>query len=163
MSTALTVRCIRASESAAPAQRGRYAAAEEAQAASGARPPDEVAFYRKYTEGMLRRYMYRSMEIGRMPSLLGEFSFRGKVSSRKARSFEDSVIFVHDVEKCLKRLDAFSLNLVAKIALQEYTQAEAAEMLGLSTRTVVRKYADTLDRLTIIFLRLKLLEVPSMR
>ena len=160
MSAALTVRCIRASESAAPAQRGRYAATE---AASGARPPDEVAFYRKYAEGMLRRYMYRSMEIGRMPSLLGEFSFRGRVSSRKARSFEDSVIFVHDVEKCLKKLDAFSLNLVAKIALQEYTQAEAAEMLGLSTRTVVRKYADTLDRLTIIFLRLKLLEVPSMR
>src|ERR1700760_4785236 len=62
MSAALTVRCIRASESAAPAQRGRYAATE---AASGARPPDEVAFYRKYAEGMLRRYMYRSMEIGR--------------------------------------------------------------------------------------------------
>jgi predicted transcriptional regulator len=52
---------------------------------------------------------------------------------------------------------------VAKIALQEYTQAETAELLGLSTRTVVRKYADTLDRLTVIFLRLKLLEVPSLR
>jgi DNA-directed RNA polymerase specialized sigma24 family protein len=107
--------------------------------------------------------MYRSMEIGRIPSLLGEFSFRGKSSSRKPKSFEDSVIFVHDVEKCLKKLDAFSLELVGKIALQEYTQAETAEMLGSNTRSVVRRYDEALDRLTVIFLRLNLMQVPPMR
>ncbi len=159
MSAALTVRCLQASYSAATA-RGR--AETPAQVSGSIQPPEEVAFYRKYTEGMLRRYMYRSMEIGRIPSLLGEFSFPGKSSSRKPRSFEDSVIFVHDVEKCLKKLDAFSQELVGKIALQEYTQAEAAEMLGLSTRSVVRRYAEALDQLTVIFLRLDLMQVPRM-
>ena len=161
MSAALTVRCLQANYSATPAQGGRHEAENSAQTSASTQPPEEVAFYRKYTEGMLRRYMYRSMEIGRIPSLLGEFSFRGKSSSRKPRSFEDSVIFVHDVEKCLKKLDAFSLELVGKIALQEYTQAETAEMLGLSTRSVVRKYAEALDRLTVIFLRLDLMQVPK--
>ena len=31
----------------------------------------ELAFYRKYTEGMLRRYVRLSMEAGRAPSLAG--------------------------------------------------------------------------------------------
>ena len=128
---------------------------------SGAKPPVEVAFYRKYTEGMLRRYMYRSMEIGRAPSLLGDFSFRGKSSNRRAYSFEDSVIFVHDVERCLAKLNPLERELVGRIALQEYTQGEAAELLGMSIRTVVRRYADALDRLTYIFLRLKLMQVPG--
>jgi hypothetical protein len=163
VSAALTVRCLQASYSAAPARGGQYAAERSAQTSVNTQPPEEVAFYRKYTEGMLRRYMYRSMEIGRIPSLLGEFSFRGKSSSRKPKSFEDSVIFVHDVEKCLKKLDALSLELVGKIALQEYTQAETAEMLGSNTRSVVRRYDEALDRLTVIFLRLNLMQVPPMR
>ena len=33
--------------------------------------PPEMAFYRKYTEAMLRRYMQMSTESGRVPSLLG--------------------------------------------------------------------------------------------
>ena len=44
-------------------------------------------------------------------------------------------------------------DLVARIALQEYTQGEAAELMGLSLRSVVRKYADALDQLSTIFLR----------
>lgn len=121
----------------------------------------EVAFYRKYTEGMLRRYMYRSMEIGRVPSLLGDFSFRGRSSSRRAYTFEDSIVFVHDVERCLAKLNPLERDLVGRIALQEYTQAEAAELLGMSVRTVVRRYAEALDRLTHVFLRLKLMQVPG--
>lgn len=31
----------------------------------------ELAFYRKYTEGLLRRYVKMAMEAGRAPSLLG--------------------------------------------------------------------------------------------
>ncbi len=34
-------------------------------------PKVELAFYRKYTEGMLRRYLRLSMLSGRVPSLLG--------------------------------------------------------------------------------------------
>ncbi len=154
MSAALVVRRVQA-HSAVPKQQ-RVERVE-----GGTRPPVEVAFYRKYTEGMLRRYMYRSMEIGRVPSLLGDFSFRGKSSNRKAYTFEDSVIFVHDVERCLAKLNPVERELVKRIALQEYTQAEAAELLGVSVRTVVRRYADALDRLTHVFLRLKLMQVPG--
>lgn len=121
----------------------------------------EVAFYRKYTEGMLRRYMYRSMEIGRVPALLGEFTFRGKSSSKKGYTFEDAVIFVHDVERCLTRLKPMERALVTRIALQEYTLAETAHMTGLSVRTVLRRYSDALDRLTRVFLRLDLMQVPG--
>lgn len=119
-----------------------------------------TAFYRKYTEQLLRRYMRTSMEMGRSPSVLGNFVFRGKATYTGIRNFEDAVIFVHDVESCLKKLDGGGRELVARIALQEYTQAEVADMQGASVRTVMRRYADTLDRLTIILLEVDLLKVP---
>jgi hypothetical protein len=153
MSAALVVRCVQAKRAAQPQ--------EQAGESRAAKPPVELAFYRKYTEGMLRRYMYRSMEIGRVPSLLGDFSFRGKSSNRKAYTFEDSVIFVHDVERCLVRLNPVERELVGRIALQEYTLAETAELTGMSVRTVVRRYTEALDRLTQVFLRRKLLQVPG--
>ncbi|MBB5340706.1 sigma-70 family RNA polymerase sigma factor [Tunturiibacter gelidoferens] len=118
----------------------------------------ELAFYRKYTEGMLRRYVRLSMEAGRAPSLLGREMFRGKVTSYRVHSFEDVVIFVHDVETCLKKLDEGQQHLIRRIALQEFTQAETAGLLGLSLRSVHRQYADALDELTEIFLERKLLE-----
>jgi hypothetical protein len=120
----------------------------------------ELAFYRKYTEGLLRRYVKLSMEAGRAPSLLGREMFRGKVTNYRVHSFEDVVIFVHDVETCLKKLDEGQQHLVRRIALQEFTQAETSSLLGLSLRTVHRRYADALDELTEIFLERKLLE-PS--
>lgn len=159
MSAALVVQRVQARGTA---QRDAAApAVQTAAPAADATAEVEVAFYRKYTEGMLRRYMYRSMEIGRVPSLLGDFSFRGRSSSRKAYTFEDAIVFVHDVERCLTRLSPLERELVGRIALQEYTQAEAAELLGMSVRTVVRRYADALDRLTHVFLRLKLMQVPG--
>jgi hypothetical protein len=75
----------------------------------------EMAFYRKYTEGMLRRYLRMSMEAGKVPSLLGKEMFRGKVTSYRVESFEDSVIFVHDVERCLVRLDVRQQTLISRI------------------------------------------------
>jgi hypothetical protein len=122
-----------------------------------------VAFYRKHTEASLRRYMHLSMEMGRTPSILGNCMFRGRVSSYRVRSFEDAVIFFFDVEKCMKRLDPFSQDLLARIALQEYTQGEAAELMGQSLRSIVRKYAEALDRLTVIFLAVDLLKVAPPR
>ena len=55
-------------------------------------PRKQMAFYRKYTEAMLRRYVAMSMEAGRTPSLLGRELFRGKVTSYNVRSFEDVVM-----------------------------------------------------------------------
>jgi AraC-like DNA-binding protein len=153
MSAALVVRCMQAKKAAQKE--------EQAEQPSNTQAPVEMAFYRKYTEGMLRRYMYRSMEIGRVPSLLGDFSFRGRSSNRKAYTFEDSVIFVYDVERCLARLNRLERELVGRIALQEYTLAETAALTGMSIRTVVRRYSEALDRLTQVFLRLELLQVPG--
>ena len=118
----------------------------------------ELRFYRKYTEGMLRRYLRLSMEKGRVPSLLGQEMFRGRVTTYKIRSFEDVVIFVHDVEMCLRRLTETEQDLLERIAIQEYTQGEAAGLLGMSLRTVVRKYAAAVDELTGHFLETGLLE-----
>lgn len=161
MSTALTLDVIWAMEE-------RRAQANASGASTSNRPEltqkpvaVEMAFYRKYTVGLLRRYMRMSMEMGRVPSLLGKELFRGRVTSYKVRSFEDVVILVHDVEKCLMQLDRTSQELIGRISLQEYTQGETAALMGMSLRSVARKYAEALDRLTAIFLELKLLE-PQM-
>lgn len=126
------------------------------------RPRPELAFYRKYTEAMLRRYMRLSLSVGRMPALLGHDAFRGKMSTYRVTSFEDSVIFVHDVEKCLKKLDSFSQQLIRRISLQEYTQGEAAGILRISLRTVVRRYGETIDTLTQVFIDHRLLDIDPM-
>ena len=67
----------------------------------------ERRIYRGRTVAMLRRYMRYSIETGRMPSLLGAEFFRAKVTAYTVVTFEDRVIFVHDMEKCLDRLDEF--------------------------------------------------------
>ncbi len=125
-------------------------------------PKPELAFYRKYTEAMLRRYVRLSLTVGRMPALLGHDAFRGKMSTYRVTSFEDSVIFVYDVDKCLKKLDGFSQELIRRIALQEYTQGEASGLLQVSLRTIVRRYGEAIDALTQIFLENRLLNVDPM-
>ena len=86
----------------------------------------DLAFYRKHTESLLRRYLYASMQVGRAPSILGDPVGRGWASSRPVRTFEDAVIFVLDIENCLSQLDALDRELLSRIVLQEYTQEEAA-------------------------------------
>ena len=60
----------------------------------------ETAFYRKYTEAMLRRYAVMKLQKGRVPSLLGRELFRGKVTSCRIHGFDDMIHYVHDVEQC---------------------------------------------------------------
>ncbi|HLZ40319.1 MAG TPA: sigma factor-like helix-turn-helix DNA-binding protein [Candidatus Sulfotelmatobacter sp.] len=110
---------------------------------------------------MLRRYMRYSMETGRLPSLLGREFFRSKVTSYTVVTFEDRVIFVHDMEKCLERLDEFSRAVLARIVLQEYGHEEAARLLGCRRMTVHRKLLEALDALSDILLELDLLESLS--
>jgi DNA-directed RNA polymerase specialized sigma24 family protein len=123
-------------------------------------PLTSLAFYRKHTEKMLRRYLYASMQVGRAPSILGEPLSRGWVSSRPIRTFEDAVIFVLDVEKCLNQLDSLDRKMLSRIVIQEYTQAEAATMLGMSVRTICYKFPGALDRLTEKLLKAGLLVLP---
>jgi len=118
----------------------------------------ERRIYRGRTVAMLRRYMRYSMETGRLPSLLGREFFRAKVTSYTVVTFEDRVIFVHDVERCLEKLDEFSRRVLARIVLQEYEQEDAARLLGCTRMTVHRKLVEALDALSDIFLEVDLLE-----
>lgn len=124
-------------------------------------PPISLAFYRKHTQRILRRYLYASMQVGRAPSILNEPIGRGWVSSRPVRTFEDAVIFVLDVEKCLERLGVVDKALLSRIVLQDYTQAEAAALLGISARTVSTKFPLALDRLTERLMEYGVLVVPD--
>jgi hypothetical protein len=126
-----------------------------------AEPDASLAFYRRHTESMLRRYLYASMQVGRSPSILGDPVGRGWVSSRPVKTFEDAVIFVLDIESCLNRLDALEQQMLSRIVLQEYTQAETAQMLGMSLRTICSKFARALDRMTEELLESGLLVLPQ--
>lgn len=121
-------------------------------------PKVELAFYRKYTEAMLRRYLRASMEVGRVPSLMGRELFRGNVSHYRMTSFEDGVVFCIDVERCLARLRKDDQKIIQRIAIQGYTREEAGPLLGLSFKTCVVNYGTALDRLTELFLASRLLE-----
>ena len=122
------------------------------------RPRPELAFYRKYTEAMLRRYLRMSLSTGRVPSMLGRELFRSRVTRYQVNSFEDVVIFCLDVERCLKKLQPEELEVLRRIALQSYTQPETASLMGISLRSVVVKYGAALDRLTGIFLAARMME-----
>ncbi len=123
-------------------------------------PLVSLGFYRKHTESMLRRYLYASMQVGRAPAILGDPVSRGWASSRPVRTFEDAVIFVLDVEKCLSQLGSLDRQMLSRVVLQEYTQAEAAILLGMSVRTISYKFPQALDRLTAKLLETGLLVLP---
>jgi DNA-directed RNA polymerase specialized sigma24 family protein len=136
-------------------------AAEPAVKAPAAEPVVSLGFYRRHTESLLRRYLYASMQVGRAPSILGDPIARGWCSSRPIRTFEDAVIFVLDVERCLNRLGSLDRMMLSRIVLQEYTQAEAASLLGMSVRTICYKFPKALDRLTEKLLESGLLVLPG--
>jgi DNA-directed RNA polymerase specialized sigma24 family protein len=123
--------------------------------APGADP--DLWLYRKRTVGLLRRYMRLSIEVGRLPSLLGREFFRTRVTSYRASTFEDAVIFVHDVERSLEKLSDFDKKVIAKTVLQEYPQEEAARLIGCGQRHLARCYVEALDRVSEIFLKRRLL------
>ena len=111
-----------------------------------------LCLYRERTIALLKKYMRLALDAGRMPSLLGKEIFRSKVNSYRKVSFEDAVIFVHDVERCLERLDGWSKTLISRIVLEEYTHEDLAGMMGCSRRTIERDFPDAIDRLSQIFL-----------
>jgi len=144
----------------APAQESPEPSAEETAISSDTQAPGgdpDLWLYRGRTVALLRRFLRLSIEVGRMPSLLGREFFRSRVTSYKASTFEDSVIFVHDVERSLEKLGEFDRQLIAKIVLQEYSQEEAGRLLGCGRRHAVRCYAEALDRVTEILLKRGLL------
>ena len=112
----------------------------------------ELWLYRERTVALLKRYLRMSVEVGRLPSLLGREFFRSSITSYRAGTFEDAVIFVHDVERSLEQLDDFERKLIATIVMQEHTHDEAAQRLGCWRRTVGRRFPEALDKLSDFFL-----------
>ena len=118
------------------------------------RQGEELSLYRKVTEGVLARYLRCSVELGRLPAPLGKGMgfLRAKSSVYKLSSFEDTMVFVVDVERCIKRLDEFEQVLVQRIALQSYTFEETQQITRCGFQSVVRRYEEALDKLSAQFL-----------
>ena len=117
----------------------------------------DLWLYRDRTTALLWRYMRLAVEAGRLPSLLGREFFRARVSPYSAQTFEDTVIFVHDVECCLQSLDAADKILIAMVGMEQYTQEEVALSLSCTQRTIGRRYTEALDNLSEIFLKREIL------
>jgi DNA-directed RNA polymerase specialized sigma24 family protein len=75
--------------------------------------------------------------------------------------FEDAAIFVHDMEKCIKALPSLDRDILNRVVIQEYTQTEAAVLLGMATRTMSYKFAAAMDRLTAKLIEAELLILPE--
>jgi hypothetical protein len=116
-----------------------------------------IGQYRERTVGLLRKYMKLSLETGRLPSLVGRELFRAKVSSYRAVTFEDRVIFVSDVERILNRLEYWDRELIARLVLQEHSQEKAARLLRCDRKTIFRRLPEVLDMLSEKFLEVGLL------
>ena len=118
----------------------------------------ELSPYRRRTVALLRRYARASVEVGRLPSLLGREFFRTRVTSYTMRNFEDVVIFVTDMEKAIDKLGALEKKLLAMNILEEYTVDEVARLLVYNPKTIRRLLPDALDQLSQILLAAGLMD-----
>jgi hypothetical protein len=98
-----------------------------------------------------------AVDIGRLPSILGGLCFRARVSSYRLHTFEDAVIFVHDIERVFDRIPRPSMEIIAGVVLLEYSVPEAALRLGITVQRAERRYATALDSLSAALLEVGLL------
>jgi hypothetical protein len=117
-----------------------------------------LRIYRGRTIAMLRRYLRYSLETGRVASLLGRQYFRTGVPSYGIGTFEDRVIFVHDMEICLQRLEEFVRQLIARYILQEYDLRATARLLHCNEKTIRRSIPLALDQVSEVLLEVGLME-----
>ncbi len=122
----------------------------------------ELRPYRRRTIALLRRYARASVEVGRLPSLLGREFFRTRVTSYTMRNFEDVVIFVADMEKAIEKLNTMERKLLGMNVLEEYSIDEIARLLDCHIKTVRRLLPNALDQLSRILLAGRLMdELPG--
>jgi len=112
----------------------------------------ELQQYRSRTLSMLLKYFRMSVELGHLPSLFGREFFRSNVSSYATHSFEDSAIFVLDMERVLARLPQESQSIMGYVVFQQYSYDELAPLLGIPRRTLVRWLTVALDSCSRILL-----------
>lgn len=117
----------------------------------------DIPAYRPYTRSLLRRYFRVAVDIGRLPSILGGLCFRARVSSYRLHTFEDAIIFVHDIERVFDRIERHHMEIIAGVVLLEYSIPEAALRLGITAQRAERRYAAALDSLSAVLLEVGLL------
>ena len=117
----------------------------------------EVCLYRKRTINLLRRYAKLSVETGRLPSVLSGMDFQPKITSYPLRTFEDAVIFVFDIERCLGELDEYEYEVIARVILRGETPDRAAHEMHCTSRSVYRTLPEALDKLSKKLLRRRIL------
>jgi RNA polymerase sigma factor (sigma-70 family) len=117
-----------------------------------AETPIDLWPYRDRTVALLKRYARASVEVGRLPSLLGREFFRARVTSYSMTTFEDVVIFVYDMEQALNKLGPLEKRLLAMHVLEEYTQGEIARLLGCTRRWIEFRIPEAIDELARILL-----------
>ncbi len=117
-----------------------------------------ATYERRMTVGLLHRFFRMSLRIGRMPSLLGREIFRSREAGRAPMAFEDSVLFVCDVEKCLRSLEPVEQRLIAFCILEDRSEWEAARVFHRTQTEISRRLGRTLDLLFETFCRVGMLE-----
>ncbi|MCL6480322.1 MAG: hypothetical protein K6U02_01210 [Firmicutes bacterium] len=106
---------------------------------------------------LLRHYFRTSLLLGRMPSVLGGGTFRSRLRSRPSRAFEDAVLFVCDVERCLHSLEPFDQRILALCIFEDRSEWETARLFGRPQAHISRRLGQVLDLLHETFCRLGLL------
>ena len=119
------------------------------------------SYERMRTVGLLLRFFRLSIQVGRMPSLLGREVIPSKMRAQPARVFEDTVVFVCDVERCLRGLGLLEQRLIAFCILEEHSEWEAARQFRQAQSEVSRKLGNALDMLHSTFCRVGLLVAPT--
>ena len=109
------------------------------------------SFERTRTMALLHRFLRTAMSLGRMPSLVGREIFRARVRSSPPSAFEDSVLFVCDVEKCVAQLAPFDQRLIAYCILENRSEWEASRQFHASQGFISRHLANALDTLHLTF------------
>jgi DNA-directed RNA polymerase specialized sigma24 family protein len=118
----------------------------------------ELSLYRPRTLAILRRYLQLSSAVGRLPSLIAREIFRARVTSYRLTTFEDSVIFVLDVERSLARIAHSDQLVITRVVFQGHSHDSAARLLGCSRKTLTQSLCAALDRLSDLLLTRGLLK-----
>ena len=116
-----------------------------------------ASYERSRTMALLHRFFRTALLVGRMPSLLGRDIFRMQLQSPAAHAFEDSVLFVCDVELCLRQLDPFDQRLIAFCVLEDRSEWQASRCFHMSQGEISRRLGHVLDLLHETFCRVGLL------
>ena len=116
-----------------------------------------ASYERARTMALLHRFFRTALLVGRMPSLLGREIFRSRVESLPAATFENSVLFICDVELCLRQLHPFDQRLIAFCVLEDRSEWQAARWFRQSQGLISRRLGQVLDLLHETFCRIGLL------